>query len=322
MRRALFCGIIRVIKVGGFWHMSLFVLIVFVILLVIALGFGYYFTDRAIAPKTRTHEETIEREFQRGILEKDHWDELPKEALHIMTPRGYELFAYWIPSKESNKTIIFVHGITYTLYGGIKYMMPFIKKGYNVLLYDHRNHGRSGGNLTTFGFYEKLDLMCVVDEVLSLVPENKLLATHGESMGAATVIQHAAIDSRVDYVISDCSFSSAWEEFEYRLKVEKNLPSFPVLHLASIFSYLRTGVFFSQMSPKKYVDKIQVPILFFHGAEDDYVPTAHSKMLYEIKKEPKALCVVENAKHAHSVIEDRERYFNEIDQFLASNGFN
>lgn len=300
--------------------MVVLLFVVLILLFVLFMGLGYYFTDRAVAPKTRTHEETFENELQRGIIDEDQWQKLPKKELRIKTPRGYELFAYWIPNKDSRKSIIFSHGITYTLFGSIKYMMPFIEKGYNVMLYDHRNHGKSSGNLTTFGYYEKLDLMCVVDHVLELVPDNELLATHGESMGAATIIQHAAIDSRVDYLIADCSFSSAWEEFAYRLKEERNLPPFPVLYLASLISYLRTGVFFSQMSPKRYVEKIQVPTLFFHGGEDDYVPTSHSKTLYEIKKGPKALCVMENAKHAQSVVADKARYFNEINDFLVKNG--
>ena len=67
------------------------------------------------------------------------------------------------PQPGSNKTMILVHGISYTRMGMVKYMPIFRRLGWNILIYDQRFFGRSGGSNTSFGYYEKRDLVAAFD---------------------------------------------------------------------------------------------------------------------------------------------------------------
>lgn len=294
--------------------------LLFAVVIAGVIGLSYRFTVYALYPKTRTHENALEREMEIGNWEAETFEALEKEAFECPTPRGYNLFGYWIPCEGSKKTIVFVHGITYNLYGSVKYMWMFRRWGFNVLIYDHRNHGKSGGSVTTFGYYEKQDLSLMIDEALRRTGDGALIGTHGESMGGATVLQHIAVDPRPAFVIADCPFESAYAEFEHRLKEDYNLPPFPLLQMASFMSYLKTGAFFSEMSPIKTIESVETPILWVHGLDDRYVPPEHSMHMYEKKRGAKAYYWVKGARHAKAYYQDPVLYENAVRQFLEKEG--
>lgn len=292
-----------------------------VLFFLVLLGMSIRFTQMAIYPKVRTHENALSREMEIGNWSYESFEELEKESFTIPSPRGYDLFGYVIPYPNSKKTIVFAHGITYNLFGSVKYMWMFRKWGFNIVLYDHRNHGMSGGNYTTFGYYEKMDLSLVLDYVEKRFGQNSLIGTHGESMGAATVLQHVAIDNRVRFVIADCPFESAYSEFKYRLSVEYKLPSFPIIPLASVICKVKSGAGFHQMSPIATIESVEKPVMWIHGLDDDYVPPEHSLRMYEKKKGPKAYYWVQGARHAKAYYTDPEAYENSVSAFLKENGF-
>lgn len=282
----------------------------------IFLWLGNRFANVALYPMNWTHESARERELKDQPEELSYFDSLDKEAFEILSSRDLKISGYTINGKSNHKVIIFSHGITYNLYGAIKYLKMFHEWGYNVVVYDQANHGTSEGEVTTFGYYEKNDLKDVVDFAVQKWNDLVYIGVHGESMGAATALQHARMDKRVSFVISDCSFDSAWNEFKYRLKVEKHLPPFPTLYIASLFSYMKAGVFFSKMNPMLAVEKLNIPILWIHGLEDDYTPAVQTQRLYDAHQGKKRLYLVEGAKHAKAYNKDPEAYKRHVAVFL------
>lgn len=293
------------------------VLPIVLLLGVVLTAVGIYFSNVAIYPRRKSVQQTYDMEVEPGKIVPAEFEALPREEVHIRSPYGYDLYGLYFPLPGARKTVIICHGITYTLYGSVKYMGMFRRRGYNVLLYDHRYHGRSGGPNCSFGYYEKHDLKAVVDWVLARVGADSLVGTHGESMGAAIALQHAALDPRLAFVVADCPFASAEEQFAYRLRVEYHLPAFPLIPLASLITKLRAGWWFHEVSPLRVIEQVQTPVLFAHGQDDDYIPPQASERMYDRKPGLKRLYLAPHARHAEAYWNNQEEYDRQVGEFLA-----
>lgn len=304
-----------------------------IIALLILIGISFYFNRKVVKPKCLTYDEILLRERERGNLEEEYFESLMKEYFEIINDRNEMLCGYLIYSDNSTdllvneksladnqnraqRIIIFSHGITNNMMGSLKYVQMFLDRGFCAIIYDHKNHGKSCGSYTSFGVEEKYDLSRIIDYAKTKCIDNCVIGVHGESMGAATALQHAAIDSRVAFVISDCSFDEAFNEFSYRLKVEHGLPSFPIVNIASFMNKLIYGISFRDMSPLKAVQATDVPTLFIHGKNDSYVPFEQTTRLYESKVGVKNLYLAEDARHAFSYSVNKDRYREEVYSFL------
>ncbi len=116
-----------------------------------------FFAAKVIYPKVLSLEETRLSEIENDRYDETEYNQWQREELTISSPFGYELACAYFPLEGAQKTVILSHGITWSRYGSIKYMPIFRKRGFNILIYDLRNHGLSGGKTTTFGLYEKFD---------------------------------------------------------------------------------------------------------------------------------------------------------------------
>ncbi len=292
-------------------------LVLLIILLLLLLGAGYYFAHILIYPHVYPFEETRQKAVEWGILDEQEYAAWPREELTIPSPYGYALAAVYHPYAESQRTVVISHGITFSRYGSIKYAALFYKRGYNVLVYDLRHHGRSGGPNTSFGYYEKYDLKAVVDWAFSRLGPGGVVGTLGESLGAATTLQHAAIDPRISFAISDCAYASLPDLLKLRLHADYHLPPFPLLPLADFFTGLIGGWHFSQASPIRFIAQVDTPIFFAHGQQDMYIPPQASVELFQAKRRGyRELYLAANAGHAEALSKNPKEYDVRLGAFL------
>ena len=62
------------------------------------------------------------------------------------------------PTVPVRGTIIYLHGIADDRGSAYGVVTRFLPAGFNVVAYDSRAHGRSSGDLCTYGYFEKDDL--------------------------------------------------------------------------------------------------------------------------------------------------------------------
>ncbi len=306
------------------------ILLSFVVLaFVVSVLFGWKLSSMILHPNIHLYETVVDKEVERGSFTREWYDSNVKlEEFMLRSPFGYQLHCAIWPRKEDaafsdgkRRVVVFVHGYTYCLLGGVKYASIFHDLGFDCVFYDHRNHGLSEKAPTTMGAYESRDLAFICGWAREHYGEDTVLGTHGESMGAATVMLHAGMDDRLAFAIEDCGYSDLNDELAYETRHSYHIPAYPVLWIASLLSRLRGGVFFGSVVPKDALQNAaRVPMLFVHGDADELVPFSMLAVNYDAKAGKKEKLVFSGAAHAAAYQTDPSRYRKEVTRFLTENG--
>ena len=311
---------------------------------VVALaGVGWKFSQVVIKPARRSLASLEADQIEAGQLAPGEYGALRAEPFTLQSSYGYRIEGEWLmPSTDvpagngdmgnaSNaaasprgnlppRAVVIAHGYGVNRVNSVKYARLFLARGFQVVLYDHGNSGTSGGAFTTMGHREKTDLKTVTDAVFARLGPDAVVGTHGESMGAATVLLHAAMEPRLAFVVADCPYADLRAQLAYRLKVEYRLPSFPILDAASLMARLRAGFLFGSVSPVRTLARHgglpELPVLFIHGLADDYIPPESSIRLHAAKKGVAELLLMPDARHAESLSAHPDRYAGTVGAFV------
>lgn len=278
---------------------------------------GVYTTNRLMYMKKKDDESIFHRERAAGRIDPQGFENLLKQEISIPSPFGYTLKALLVEPHSTNHYMIISHGVTENKTNSIKYMNLFLNRNFNVVIYDHRRHGESGGKTTSFGHYEKFDLKAIVDWLRLEKGEDITIGIHGESMGAATMILYAGMEENgADFYIADCPFSDFAEQLNYLIRSEMKVSGKVFLPIADIFLRARQRYSIRDVSPIAVIDKIKQPMLFIHSEKDTFILPEMTQQLFEKKKGPKKLFFAINGFHAQSYNENKEAYEQAVDDFL------
>ncbi|MBI4811230.1 MAG: alpha/beta fold hydrolase, partial [Ignavibacteriales bacterium] len=148
------------------------------------------------------------------------------EEINVITNDGYRLNSWLVKSQQPTKgTIIYLHGVADCKIDGIRFAKLMHDRHYNVFLFDSRRHGESEGVYCTYGYYEKNDVISIIDYLTTRTDVSLgKIGLFGTSMGAAVGIQAAALDQRISAVVSENSFSTLRKIFDDYQKRMVKLP--------------------------------------------------------------------------------------------------
>ena len=207
--------------------------------------------------------------------------------------------------KPERGTIVYLHGIADNRGSATGVVDRFTTRGFDVIAYDSRAHGDSGGNACTYGFFESQDLRRIVGTI-----RNRPIILIGTSLGAAVALQEAADDSRVAAVIAAETFS------DLRTVATERAPAFfsrRVIDKAFEYAEREGGLRIDAVSPLIAATRITAPVLLIHGAEDVDTPPSHSQRIYAALNARKRLMLVLGARHNESL---RGETWSEIERWI------
>ena len=192
--------------------------------------------------------------------------------------------------------------------------------GRSAFVVDQRCCGDSEGNTITFGVNEHRDCLSWVDFAIKQFPDRKLVLT-GISMGASTVLMAAGkeLPPNVIGVLADCGFSSAKDIIKVVIR-QMGLPaelSYPFVKLGARL-YGRFDL--EEYTPMEALETCTLPVIFYHGETDDFVPCDMSRKMFAACRCKKELVTIPNAGHGLSYPVDPKRYIKTLKEFFGPEG--
>lgn len=273
----------------------------------------------------------VDENYQNTSIEQVYADspELVKrlddyKVIDLMIPssNGYDIEAKWIgANKESQKTVAIVHGIGMNMWRHFQEALMYLDNDYNVLIYNQRYTGATGGDNRSFGYHEKYDIASVMRYLREKHPEH-VIGAHGFSMGAGTLGMYAGMEeasANTDFLILDCPYDTM--EGAIRVGIEnEDVPLIPVSYAVwagDVYNQMKSGFRYKEVQPVVEVAKSEVPLFVIHGEADSICTVEMGQAIYDAKtKGYKELWIAEGIEHVKIFPTYPEEYEQRVLAFI------
>ncbi|TAF63759.1 MAG: alpha/beta fold hydrolase [Cytophagales bacterium] len=226
----------------------------------------YWWQERLIF-----HPETLPDDFQFHF--STHFEEVYLQNENSEN----RLHGLWFKGKnsKSSQILLYFHGNAGSLQGWGQVAQDFVQKGYDVLVIDYRQYGKSRGILSEKQLLEDAK---TAFEFLKKHYSEAQITLMGRSLGTG-IAAYVATLGKVK-----------------RLILETPYYSFHALVGAHI-NFLPVGILLRYHLPTSvYLEKINCPVYIFHGTADAIIPLAQSERLKQQFPDID-LTVIENGNH-------------------------
>jgi len=227
-------------------------------------------------------------------------------------------------AKPNGDWVLLFHGVSDNRTGMLGSADLLLRHGLSVVMMDSRAHGRSGGDMATYGWKERYDTVSIANELYASEKVRHLFAL-GVSMGGAIALQSAAVEPRIEGVVAEDPFADLREvSYDYA-----GLRTWPMLGKtyflpASVFamrSMSEAGGFNpDDVSPVKAVAERPFAVLLICGTRDNTIPCRHAERIYAAATGPKELWIVSGAFHASALGQDPAEYEKRVVSFFENVG--
>jgi len=126
-----------------------------------------------------------------------------------------DISSWFLRNDSSKKAIILLNGIGANRLSLVSRGKFYLENDFNVLMPDLRGTGASGGDMITFGWQERFDLLACVDFLKEKGMEK--IAVHGLSLGAATIVYSFQENPNYDFVVLESCYDNITNALKNRV---------------------------------------------------------------------------------------------------------
>ena len=216
---------------------------------------------------------------------------------------GTKLHGWFVPARgaAAEGTVVFSHGNAGSMGHHLGFVLWLAEAGYNVLMYDYRGFGKSGGSVGRRGMIDDVKAAFAYAASRPDV-DGRRLVSFGHSLGGAksvTALGEAPVKGLCAVVI-DGAFAS----YQEMARV--------------IGGQLGASLVTDELAPNGFVQKLSpVPLLVVHGTRDEIVPVSQGRKLFENARQPKTLFEVKSGRHGDSLSRDQGAYRKRVLAWLS-----
>ena len=219
------------------------------------------------------------------------------ESINFQSADGTPLHGWFIPAKDkpaksAKGTVVFSHGNA----GSISYHLGFCawlaEASYNVIIYDYRGFGKSGGTVGRRGMIDDVKAAFAYAVKRPDIDTTRLVS-FGHSLGGAQSI--TALGETPVKGLRAIVIDGAFASYQAMARI--------------IGGQLGANLVTDELAPMDFVKKLApVPLLVVHGAADEIVPVSQGLQLYEAAAHPKTLFEVKAGHHGNALSKDNGAY--------------
>ena len=207
------------------------------------------------------------------------------QNLTLTTADGLELAAWYVPPPiGGGGAIVYTHGIGSMRDHWLGEARMLYDAGYGAIFFDFRNHGDSGGEVTTFGVQEVLDVRAAVDFLLArpeVDPQRIMLV--GDSFGASTGLLATAQIPEIQGIVAVSPYASALYVVGDRARTDFRWPPRPTADVVLWWAArLSRADYYAAAPITAVVDIPPRPVWIVHGELDATTPVINAQRLYEV----------------------------------------
>jgi fermentation-respiration switch protein FrsA (DUF1100 family) len=224
------------------------------------------------------------------------------DAVSFKSTDGIPLAGWWIPAIDSNgekrfseSTVVICHGAGIGKESALPLLAGFVPQGFNVLMFDFRALGGSGGQIVSFGDNERRDVLGAVTWLQQThASQSVKIYGLGVETGGAALIAAAGDPGAAGQSIRAVAVYGCFD----------NLPalarSLANERFAAPFNWLfsrvglamadfQTGADLTDFSPAREIQNVWPrPVYIVNGSTDPEFPMEMGRELYEEAPEPKS----------------------------------
>ncbi len=266
------------------------------------IGLGYYFSIQVTGARPSDYP---------AILSIDSFS---VTQVNIKSSDNLKLNA-WLSGINKNEIVILMPGIGANSSMMTERAVLYLHEGFSVLLPDFRATGKSEGDVISFGWNERLDLIAWYNWLKS--KGYTAIAVHGCSLGAATIAY--SFDSITDYsfVIMESSYDNIDHAFAHRI-FDSGFNR-ALFWPAYFFTEQKINANMNQLSPVDRMHLYKGPVLYLSGDKEKQIPLEEMQKIFTaIGSANKSLHIFNGAAHEDFFNYDADEYKSVLSGFLKS----
>ena len=220
---------------------------------------------------------------------------LEYESIVFASNDNTKLHAWYIPKKDANTTVLFLHGNGGNISHRLESIKLFNSLGMNVFIFDYRGYGNSEGTANEQNTYD--DARSAWDYLLkNKMTSSEDIVIFGRSLGGA-IAANLGSTLKPKAIILESTLTTT-KEFA-----------------ADVYPLVPKSLIYFNYETTKYLKNIDYPVLVIHSVDDNIIPFKHGQAVFKNANEPKYFVQIRGS-HNYGFIQSQDIYIAALKRFF------